>query len=75
MQFPAAMAMIGEASAGFVTMPLTKQPLMSLEERQQLKHAHSAKVRVSATGGPAIVVINDYQDSQYYGTLQLACGL
>jgi len=71
MKFSAAMAMIGGASAGFVTMPLTKQPLMSMEERQQLKHAHSAKVRVSATGGPATVVINDYQDSQYYGTVQL----
>jgi hypothetical protein len=69
MKFSAAMAMIAGASAGFVTMPLNKQPLMSLEERRQLKHSHSAKVR--STTGPATVVINDYQDSQYYGLVQL----
>jgi len=70
MKFSAAMAMIGGASAGFMTMPLTKQPLMSLEERQLGKHSHSAKVTSSSTGF-ATVVINDYQDSQYYGTVQL----
>jgi hypothetical protein len=64
------MAMIGGASAGFVSMPLTKKPLMSLEQRQQLKHAHSVTV-TSSPNGPATVVINDYQDAQYYGSIQM----
>jgi len=59
--------MIGGASAGYITAPLTKRPLMSLEERMQ----RTPSVRVSSNGGPATVVINDYQDAQYYGTLQL----
>jgi len=41
-----------------------------LEERMQLKHSHSVKVRESPNGVPT-VVINDYQDAQYYGTVQL----
>merc|ERR1719443_21905 len=61
------MAMIGGASAGFVTMPLNKKPLMSREERAQREHS----VRVSSNGGPATVVINDYQDAQYYGAIQM----
>jgi hypothetical protein len=59
--------MIGGASAGFVTMPLNKKPLMSREERAQREHS----VRVSSNGGPATVVINDYQDAQYYGAIQM----
>jgi hypothetical protein len=70
MKFSTAMAMIGGASAGFVSMPLTKKPLMSLEQRQQLKHAHSVTV-TSSPNGPATVVINDYQDAQYYGSIQM----
>jgi len=70
MKFSTAMAMIGGASAGFVSMPLEKKALMTGEERALCQHTHSAFV--SATpNGPATVVINDYQDSQYYGTVQL----
>merc|ERR1712028_85136 len=61
---------IGGASAGFVSMPLEKKALMTGEERALCQHTHSAFV--SATpNGPATVVINDYQDSQYYGTVRL----
>jgi len=64
------MAMIGGASAGFVTMPLNKKPLMTGVERALLQHDHSAFV--SATpNGPATVVINNFQDSQFYGMIQL----
>jgi len=70
MKFSAAMAMIGGASAGFVSMPLEKKTLITGVERALCQHSHSAFV--SATpNGPATVVINDYQDSQYYGTVQL----
>jgi len=61
------MAMIGGASAGVITQPLMKRPLMSLEERMQ----RTPSVRVSSNDGPATVIINDYQDSQYYGLIQL----
>jgi hypothetical protein len=67
MKLSAAM-LIGGASAGFVSMPLTKKPLMSLEERMQRQH--SVKV-TSDPNGPATVVINDYQDAQYYGSIQM----
>jgi hypothetical protein len=67
MKFSTAMAMIGGASAGFVTTPLTKKPMMSREERAQRTHS----VKVTSSGGPATVVINDYQDAQYYGSIQM----
>lgn len=67
MKFSTAMAMIGGASAGYITAPLTKKPLMSLEERMQRTHS----VTVTSNGGPASVVINDFQDAQYYGTIQV----
>merc|ERR1711865_759460 len=38
----------------------------SLEERMQRTHS----VTVTSNGGPASVVINDFQDAQYYGTIQ-----
>jgi len=70
MKFSTAMAMIGGASAGFVSMPMEKKPLLTGIERALCVHSHNAYV--SATpNGPATVVINDYQDSQYYGTVQL----
>jgi hypothetical protein len=68
MKFSTAMAMIGGASAGFVSTPLTKKPLMSLEERQQRQHSVTV---TSSPNGPATVVINDYQDAQYYGSIQM----
>jgi len=70
MKFSTAMAMIGGASAGFVTVPIEKQPLMNGDERAKLVHVNSAVVWENSNG-PAKVVINDYQDSQYYGTVQL----
>jgi len=70
MKLSAAASLIAGASAGFITSPLTKQPLMTMEERMQLKHSHNVKVRENPNGTPT-VVINDYQDSQYYGTVQL----
>jgi hypothetical protein len=67
MKSAAAMALIGGASAGYISAPLTKKPLMSMEERMQRTHS----VQVTSNGGPATVVINDYQDAQYYGTIQV----
>jgi hypothetical protein len=67
MKFSAAMAMIGGASAGYISAPLTKKPLMSLEERMQ----RTPSVTVTSNGGPASIVINDFQDAQYYGTIQV----
>merc|ERR1712070_1166416 len=49
-------------------VPLTKKPLMSLEQRQQREHSVTV---TSSPNGPATVVINDYQDAQYYGTIQV----
>jgi len=59
--------MIGGVSAGYISAPLTKKPLMSLEERMQRTHS----VSVTSNGGPVSVVINDFQDAQYYGTIQV----
>merc|ERR1719486_823443 len=59
--------MIGGASAGFISAPLMKKPLMSLEERKQMPRS----VKVTSNGGPATVVINDFQDAQYYGLIQM----
>jgi hypothetical protein len=70
MKFSTAMAMIGGASAGFVTMPLSKKSLMTGVERALLQHEHSAYV-TATPNGPATVVINNFQDSQFYGTIQL----
>jgi hypothetical protein len=67
MKSATAMALIGGASAGYISAPLTKKPLMSMEERMQRAHS----VQVTSNGGPATVVINDYQDAQYYGTIQV----
>jgi len=67
MKFSTAMAMIGGTSAGYISAPLTKMPLASMEERMQ----RTPSVRVSSNGGPASVVINDFQDAQYFGTLQI----
>jgi hypothetical protein len=67
MKSAAAMALIGGASAGYISAPLIKKPLMSMEERMQRTHS----VQVTSNGGPATVVINDYQDAQYYGTIQI----
>jgi len=61
------MAMIGGASAGFVSTPLTHKGLASREERAQ----RTPSVKVTSNGGPATVVINDYQDAQYYGSIQM----
>merc|ERR1719478_1652454 len=40
---------------------------MSREERAQRTHS----VKVTSGSGPATVVINDYQDAQYYGAIQM----
>jgi hypothetical protein len=67
MKFSTAMAMIGGASAGFVSTPLTHKPMMSREERAK----RTPSVKVTSNGGPATVVINDYQDAQYYGSIEM----
>merc|ERR1740138_918840 len=59
--------MIGGASAGYISAPLMKKPLESFEERMQRPRS----VKVTSNGGPATVVINDYQDAQYYGSIQM----
>ena len=48
---------------------LDKKALMTGEERALLQHTHSAFVS-STPNIPATVVIDDYQDSQTYGTVQ-----
>ena len=54
-----AMAMIGGASAGFVSMPMEEKSLLTGIERALCVHSHNAYV--SATpNGLATVVINDY---------------
>jgi len=67
MKFSTAMALIGGASAGFVTMPLTKKPMMSMDERAHMEKS----VKLGVSGGHYTVVINDFQDAQYYGSIQV----
>jgi hypothetical protein len=56
------------AGAKFMTLPLHKRALPSLEERVQMKAALGV---VSVADPPHTIVINDYQDAQYYGSVSV----
>jgi hypothetical protein len=56
------------ADAKFMTLPLFKRDLPTIEERMKMK----ATLGVEAETHPAHeIVINDYQDAQYYGTVSV----
>eukprot|EP01062_Namystynia_karyoxenos_P014400 TRINITY_DN1518_c0_g1_i3.p1 TRINITY_DN1518_c0_g1~~TRINITY_DN1518_c0_g1_i3.p1 ORF type:complete len:563 (+),score=254.98 TRINITY_DN1518_c0_g1_i3:73-1689(+) len=62
-------ASIDSSVSSFVTMPLKKRAPLTVEQRRQM--AHSVRVGLDAAGAPASIVINDYQDAQYYGELSI----
>lgn len=53
---------------GIVKMPLTHRPL-KIADRLTMKR--SVRVGLTAEGAPSSIVINDYQDAQYYGPLSV----
>jgi hypothetical protein len=55
-------------SAGFHTIPLIKKPL-SLKNRVNMER--SLKIQYGSNGAPTSIVINDYQDAQYYGQISI----
>jgi len=52
-----------------VRVPLDKRAPLTIEERINMKR--SVKLGVSAQGDVDSIVINDYQDAQYYGTISI----
>jgi len=63
------LAGLAVADAKYLTLPLFKKTL-SLEERTQLPR-NQVTLGVDASGHPDTLVINDYQDAQYYGTVSV----
>jgi len=57
------------ASAQIMKVPLQKRALPSIEERMSMKR--SVSLGANAEGAPDSIVINDYQDAQYYGTISV----
>jgi len=57
------------ADAKFLTLPLFKRDLPTIEERMKMKK--SVTLGVNAEGGTDTIVINDYQDAQYYGSISI----
>jgi hypothetical protein len=57
------------ASQQWLSVPLTRRPPLTIQERIHMER--SVRVGVSATGAPTSIVINDFQDAQYYGTISL----
>eukprot|EP01062_Namystynia_karyoxenos_P014401 TRINITY_DN1518_c0_g1_i4.p2 TRINITY_DN1518_c0_g1~~TRINITY_DN1518_c0_g1_i4.p2 ORF type:complete len:564 (+),score=226.69 TRINITY_DN1518_c0_g1_i4:73-1692(+) len=55
-----------DSSASFVTLPLKKRAPMSISDRIQMQR--SVSVGLGATQS---IVINDYQDAQYYGEISV----
>jgi len=62
-------AAFGVAGAQIMKVPLQKRELPTIEERMQMKR--SVSVGADAEGSPNAIVINDYQDAQYYGTISI----
>ena len=54
---------------GWHTVPLQKKPALTLKER--LEMPRSVRIGVGAGGKPTSIVINDYQDAQYYGAISV----
>eukprot|EP01065_Artemidia_motanka_P049646 TRINITY_DN8290_c0_g1_i1.p1 TRINITY_DN8290_c0_g1~~TRINITY_DN8290_c0_g1_i1.p1 ORF type:complete len:542 (+),score=223.40 TRINITY_DN8290_c0_g1_i1:88-1713(+) len=60
-----------DKSADFVTVPLKRREIPSTVE-ERAKMVRSVRVGVDeVTGAPTSIVINDYQDAQYYGELSV----
>jgi len=62
-------AVVALAEAGIMKVSLDKRPPLTLEERMKMKK--SVKLGVNEEGGTDTIVINDYQDAQYYGTISI----
>jgi len=63
---------VAVAGAKIMKLPLLKQALPSIEERMKMLEAHQGvNLGVDAEGHETSIVINDYQDSQYYGTVKV----
>eukprot|EP01062_Namystynia_karyoxenos_P014403 TRINITY_DN1518_c0_g1_i6.p1 TRINITY_DN1518_c0_g1~~TRINITY_DN1518_c0_g1_i6.p1 ORF type:complete len:563 (+),score=216.43 TRINITY_DN1518_c0_g1_i6:73-1689(+) len=62
-------ASIDSSVSSFVTMPLKKLPPLTIAQRRTMQR--SVRVGVGPDGAPASIVINDYQDAQYYGELSI----
>jgi len=63
------LAGLAVADAKFLTLPLFKQTL-SLEDRANLPR-NGVTLGADASGHVDTIVINDYQDAQYYGTVSV----
>jgi hypothetical protein len=55
--------------AGIHKVPLKKRALPTIEERLTMER--SVKVKYTNDGVPSSIVINDFQDAQYYGTISV----
>jgi len=56
------------AAPTFLTVPLKRRPPLTIEQR--IKMERSLQVGYTA-GAPTSIVINDYQDAQYYGPVSV----
>ena len=61
-----ALSLLGVASASIYKVPLDKHERPSLKQRLAV-----AKQRLSSEAVPHEVVINDFQDAQYFGTISV----
>jgi len=57
-------------AAEVMRIPLSKRKLPTIEERMNRKSA-PLSLGASADGTPDTIIINDYQDAQYYGTVSV----
>jgi hypothetical protein len=68
MKFCLAASTLVLASAGVHKIPLTHKPL-KIEDRITMER--SVKVTYGEFGEPSSIVINNYQDAQYYGNIEI----
>lgn len=68
MKVYATIALAGVASANIQKVPLTRRPLLTVEER--IKYAQPS-LRASDGSGNEPIIINDYQDAQYVGEITI----
>lgn len=69
MKAVAIIAFLAVATAQIIKVPLKKRDLPSIEDR--LKTTYSVRLGTSARGETDPIVIKDYQDAQYYGTISI----
>jgi hypothetical protein len=62
-----ALAATASAASAFVTMPLQKKAPLTIAQR--LKMERSVKIGYDEVGTPNTIVINNYEDAQYYGSI------